>query len=97
MKQKIDQSQIEKVKRILEGYKELSHLKVRTLGDLLILDSMPDGERYSHTRFRRLSKNIFRLEMPTKSKWEMTPFEGPLEDLLQMVIDQFPWTLALLE
>jgi hypothetical protein len=97
MKQKIDESQIENVERILKGYKELSHLKVRTLGDLLILDSMPDGKRYSHTRFRCLSKNIFRLEMPTRNKWEMTPFEGSLEDLLQMVIDQFPWTLASLE
>lgn len=62
MKQKLDESQIESVERILEWYKELSHLKVRTLGDLLILDSMPDGKRYSHTRFRCLSKNIFCLE-----------------------------------
>lgn len=97
MKQKTDESQIENLAKILKGYKELSHLKVRKLGDLLILDSMPNGKRYSHTRFRCLSKNIFRLEMPTRNKWEMTPFEGSLEDLLQMVIDQFPWTLATLE
>lgn len=97
MKQKIDKSQVEQMESILQGHKELSHLKVRSLGDLLILDSMPFGERYSHTRFRRLSRNIFRLEMPSKSKWETTPFEGPLEDLLLLVIETFPWTLASLE
>ena len=97
MKQKIDKSQVEQVKSILQSHKELSHLKVRSLGDLLILDSMPFGKRHSHARFRRLPKNIFRLEMPRKSKWEITPFGGPLEGLLLLVIDTFPWTLAPLE
>lgn len=61
MKQKIDNFQVEQIESILQRHKELSHLKVRSLGDLLILDSMPFGERYSHTRFRLLSKNIFSL------------------------------------
>jgi hypothetical protein len=27
-------------------------------------------------------------------RWEPTPFEGRLEELLEMVIEQFPWTLT---
>ena len=27
-------------------------------------------------------------------RWEATPFEGSLDELVEMVFEQFPWTLT---
>ena len=32
--------------------------------------------------------------MGITGKWERTPFRAPRRELLQMLVDQFPWVLA---
>jgi hypothetical protein len=73
----------------------LSHLRVRRRGDLLTLESGPPEAPRRHARLRRVTVHLWRLEMPTSSsRWELTPFRDQLKVLLQMLVEQFPWTLA---
>lgn len=73
----------------------LSHLRVRQRGDLLILESGPAEAPRRHARLRRISVHLWRLEMPTSStRWDLTPFQDQLQVLVEMLVEQFPWTLA---
>jgi hypothetical protein len=78
--------------------KELNHLRVRRHGLLLVVESGPDGDPIPHLRFRRLGAHIWQVEMPTHSDgWEVTPFRGQIEKLLDSMLTEAPWTLAPLE
>ena len=83
------------VEAFLDSYPALSHLRVRRRGELLTLDSGPTEAPCRHARLRRVTGSLWRLEMPTSSsRWELTPFQDQLKVLLQMLVEQFPWTLA---
>jgi hypothetical protein len=73
----------------------LTHLRVRARGALLTVESGPDDDPCPHVRFRRDTVHLWFVEMPTRSnRWEKTPFRGPIDDLTDMVVQTFPWTLA---
>lgn len=77
-------------------YLALSHLRVRRRGDLLILESGPAEAPRRHAHLRRVTVHLWRLEMPTSSsRWDLTPFRDQLKVLLEMLVQQFPWTLGL--
>jgi hypothetical protein len=83
------------VEAFLALYPSLSHLRVRRRGDLLALESGPAEAPRHHARLRRVAVHLWRLEMPTSSsRWELTPFQDQLKVLLEMLIENFPWTLA---
>jgi hypothetical protein len=89
-----DQLQAASLRGLLQA-KHLDHLRVRRNGVLLVLESGPDDDPVAHARFRRLGAHIWRLEMPTHSRtWQITPLRGQLHDLLDCLVDQFPWTVA---
>lgn len=76
-------------------YPALSHLRVRRRGDLLTLESGPAEAPRRHARLRRVTVHLWRLEMPaSSSRWDLTPFRDQLKSLLEMLVEQFPWTLA---
>jgi hypothetical protein len=82
------------VEAFLVLYPDLSHLRVRRRGDLLILESGPPEESRHHARLRRVAVHLWRLEMPaSSSRWSLTPFRDQLKVLLEMLVHQFPWTL----
>lgn len=77
--------------------KQLHPLRVRRHGVLLVLESGPDDDAVAHVRFRRLGAHIWRIEMPAHAGgWEATPYRGQIEQLLDLLISTFPWTLAAL-
>ncbi len=79
----------------LEGLEGLSHLKVRSRGNLLTLESQDEhGIVHLHARFRKRTVNIWCLEMPVKRGWEPTFMEGRVIDLMKILIEKFPWTLS---
>lgn len=83
------------VEAFLALYPALSHLRVRRRGDLLTLESGPAEALRRHARLRRVTVHLWRLEMPTSSsRWDLTPFRDQLKILLEMLVEQFPWTLA---
>lgn len=70
------------------------HIRVRKRGDLIILESGPQDDPVAHARLRRVTSQWWTLEMGIAGKWERTPFRAPRRELLQMLVDQFPWVLA---
>ncbi len=86
------------VRHFLSGYPELKHLRVRKHGALLILESGSTRDPIPHARFRRVTVQYWRLEMPTHTgKWQPTPIRAPLSDVLETLVTTFPWTLQSLE
>ncbi len=81
---------------VLAQYPDLSHLRVRRRGDLLTLESGSAEDPRRHARLRRVIVHLWLLEMPAASgRWDPTPFRDQLKALLDMLIQSFPWTLAL--
>jgi hypothetical protein len=76
-------------------YPDLGHLRVRRRGDLLTLESGPLDNPLRHARLRRVTVHLWQLEMPDSvNRWSPTPWRDQLKVLLEMLIQQFPWTLA---
>ena len=74
----------------------LSHIKVRARGNLITLESIDEeGIVYPHARFKRKGEAIHKwmLEMPAR-RWEVTFIEGTLTELMETLVEKFPWTLA---
>jgi hypothetical protein len=91
---KAENSQAQVVARALED-SGLSHLRARLHGSLIIIESGPQKVPYPRARLRRISVNLWALEMATHSgRWEKTPFRAPLAQLLELLIETFGWTLA---
>jgi len=64
-------------------------------GVALIVESGPTADPIRHFRLRRDTVHLWRLDMATHTgRWEPTPFRGQLAELVDMVIESFPWTLA---
>jgi hypothetical protein len=83
------------MKYFLSMRPELSHIQVRTHGNLLILESTDaDETTYPHARLKKKSVHGWVLEMPTRNGWESAFIEGTVQELLEVLIEQFPWTLA---
>jgi len=83
------------VENFLSARPSLSHIKVKTRGNVLTLESTDeDGTTYPHARFKKKSVHKWDLEMPVRNGWEPTFIEGTTEELLQCLVEKFPWTLA---
>ena len=76
--------------------KGLNHLKVTRRGvNIVIYSDDEDGGKDNRCRFTFVKSGLYILNMANHTgKWEPTPFEGTLDELLEMVIEQFPWTLT---
>ena len=73
----------------------LDHLRVRKRGDTLTLLSGPDDDPVPHARLRKVSRQWWRLEMPTHTgRWDNTGLRAPRTEVLQTLVEQFPWTLT---
>ncbi len=86
---------LERLQAKLATFEALAHLRVRARGALLTVESGPEQAPWPHIRFRRDTVHLWRLEMPVRGgRWERTPYRGPLEDLVDSVVEAFPWTLS---
>lgn len=73
----------------------LGHLRARKRGRVVTVESGPPGDAVPHVRFRRDTVHLWLLEMPLRGgKWDRTPYRDQLGNLMAMVQEQFPWTLA---
>jgi len=83
------------VQAVLHRRKALQHLRVRVRGKVVTIESGPHDDAFPHARLRRVTTQYWRLEMPThRGRWEPTPVEGVLRDVLTALMDEFAWTLA---
>ena len=82
------------VEKSLEG-KEYSHLKVSSRGLDIIVYSEDMGEKIKRCKFTKKGQNIYVLSMADHTgRWEVTPFEGPLLELMEMVKANFGFRLC---
>ena len=73
----------------------LNHLKVTKRGENIIIYAEDKYGKSNRCRFIYIKANFYNLNMANHlGRWEPTPFQGALDELLEMVIEQFPWTLA---
>lgn len=78
--------------------RRLAHLRVRRRGDLVVIESGPKRDPVPHARFRRVTVHLWRLEMPTHTgQWQPTPLRDQLERLVDILINDFSWTLTPIE
>jgi len=82
------------IKKILheKGY---NHLKTRVYRKTIVIYSEYDGTKENRFRLIHDSNNNYILGMATHTgKWEVTVFEGTIEELLAIVISDFNWILT---
>ncbi len=73
----------------------LNHLKTGVRGKNIVVYSEYNGSRENRCRFTFVSGQKYILGMADHNgKWETTPFEGTVDELLDMVMNQFGWTLS---
>lgn len=77
------------------AHDQLGHLRARRRGRVVTVESGPKGDVVPHVRFRRDTVHLWHLEMPGRGgKWDRTPYRGTIENLMDIVETQFPWTLT---
>lgn len=73
----------------------LKHLRARKYGSAIIVESGPKSTAFKHFRLRRDTVHLWMLDMAGHGqRWERTPFRAQLQELVDTVMDEFPWTLA---
>lgn len=80
-----------------EALHELSftHLRTRAYGNAIIVESGPKADPLKHMRLRRDTVHLWCLDFAKHTgRWEKTPFRASIDELLEMVTTQFPWTIA---
>ena len=84
------------VEFFLKRRQDLSHLTVRVRGSVLTLESIDSyGNICPHARLRKKSIHKWYLEMPTRRGWDSTFIEGTTEELMEFLVEKFPWALAI--
>jgi len=82
------------VENWLRRHPQLDHIRVRKRGDLLTLESGPEAQCFPHARIRRVQRDLWILEMPSRSRWDPTPYtDSSPEPLLDLLRDTFAWML----
>lgn len=75
--------------------KGADHLRARKYGSTVIVESGPATDPIRHLRLRRDTVHLWRLEFATHTgRWERTPLRATIDDLIEAVIQNFPWTLG---
>jgi hypothetical protein len=93
-KQHADEIDVEGTEAFLSKH-GLDHLRVRKRGDALTLLSGPTSDPIPHARLRKVTRQWWTLEMPTHTgRWEKTGLRAPRTEVLETLVQQFPWTLA---
>jgi hypothetical protein len=83
------------VEQFLRRHPDLAHIRVRQRAALITLESGPPADPVLHARLRRLAVNFWQLEMATHTgRWEPTPFRAARNELLEILLGNFGWTLA---
>lgn len=72
-----------------------THLRARKYGAAVLVESGPVADPTKHFRVRRDTVYLWCLDMADhRGRWERTPFRASLDELVQTVVEDFPWTLT---
>lgn len=75
-----------------KGY---NYLKATARGNHIVIYTEENGEKINRCRLTKLKGDTFILGMADhRGRWEPTPYEGNIKELVSMLTEQFPWVLA---
>jgi hypothetical protein len=75
--------------------RKLKHLRATRRSDTLTLVAGSSDDPWPRVRFRLLSKQRWTFDVADAAgRWERTPFQASLKELLGLVADTFPWVLS---
>lgn len=87
--------QTQELQVFLSNFDGLEHLHCRRRDSLITLFSGPKEDPLFHARFRNIKGKLWQLEMPTHTnRWQKTPFQGSLDQLMDALTSSFAWMLA---
>ena len=82
------------VESLLRGH-GIDHLRARSYGATVIVESGPADDPVKHFRLRRDTVHLWCLDMVGRGdRWESTPWRANLGELVSTVVENFPWTLT---
>jgi hypothetical protein len=83
---------------IAEGFlkrRKLRHVRAKKRADTVTLATGTADDPWPRARFRLLTKQRWALDIADPAgRWEKTPFQGSLQQLLALLADTFGWVLA---
>lgn len=72
-----------------------AHVRTRTYGAAVIVESGPKRDPLRHARLRRDTVHLWCLDIADhRGRWERTPLRAPLDDLVSSLAREFPWALT---
>ncbi len=75
-----------------------AHVRTRTYGSAVIVESGPKRDPVRHARLRRDTVHLWCLDIPDhRGRWERTPLRAPLDNLVGSLARDFPWVLSPLD
>ncbi len=81
------------VERLLHE-RGLTHLRARKHGAAVIVESGPPDDPVKHLRLTRDAVHLWLLDIADhRGRWERTGERASVENLVALVMDNFPWTL----
>jgi hypothetical protein len=82
-----------KVEQIIHN-KGFKHLYVYSMSDHLVIYSKDGDEKINRSRLSFIQKNNYQLSMADhRGKWEATPYTGTLDELLDLLTNDFAFAL----
>lgn len=79
---------------LLAARSGLTHLQVSRRGSSLTVHSGTGPDHQKHVRLTHLAGTTWGLSFPQHiGRWERTPFTGSLAELLNILVDDFPFLL----
>ncbi len=94
MTKKAESHHADRVEDLLH-HRGASHVRARTYGSSVIVESGPKADPVKHFRIRRDTVHLWQLDMADhRGRWERTPFRAQLDALVETVAETFPWTLT---
>lgn len=75
-------------------FSALAHLRVRSHGETLVVESGPADDPVRHARLRRQTVHLWTLDVADhRGRWQPTPFRETLHSIVELLLSQFGWVL----
>ncbi len=89
-----DEFDAEDLQMLVAKRESLDYIVVKKHGKSLKLMSEGSNGLEPHARFTRFGSDLWRLELPSHTgRWEQTPFTGPMDEVLDALIESLGWYL----
>ena len=90
----IAQAELDEVLRLLNRSEGLDHLCVKSHSGSITIWSGDKADEQTHARLTPLNRETWGLSFPHHSgRWEKTPFVGTMEEVVTILMSDFPFHL----